>query len=315
MPRLSIRHRNLAGLAFLSGVAVVLSACLPAITSAQSGKAKKGAAEPEKKSGTIAAVEKKGKTATITVEEADGEKFDVPINAKSNFVVHGKGDTTFFKHSGLFVSADDVVRNPTNGYMHGRKFKIFIGGKGPGERLEQDPLSAEVCKIAGPVVDADDESFSFEAEGGVHKVGLDPAGVDVSVESTEIDHAVVGSEIEVAGTTRAGKFSPTGITVTLEKPMSATEAFAGEKKTAKSKSGSKTTGKKTTAKNDKADKTGDKGADANDKGKVDTKDPFGVNKVDDNDDGSKKDPKDTKPGKTPAPKKPKKPATNSDMNN
>jgi hypothetical protein len=308
MPRLSSLQRNRTGLVVLWGAAFALCTCLTSAASAQGAKSKKGAADGEKKTGKIAEVEKKGKTATITIEESDGEKFDVLVTAKTNFLVHGKGDVSFFKHGNMFVSSDEVVRNAATNYLHGRKFKIHLGGKGPGERVEADPANPELCKIAGTVVDADEESFTFEAEGAPYKVGFDQGGVDVSIESTEPEHAVVGAQVEVEGATRAGKFHPTAIVVTLDKPLTASEAFAGsDKKSAKSKAGSsKTAGKKTTAKNDKGgDKAADKGDEAGDKGKA-SADPFGVL-----DGGNAK--KDTKKEKAkPAPKK--KPTDAGDMN-
>ncbi|MBI3863097.1 MAG: hypothetical protein HY290_14495 [Planctomycetia bacterium] len=302
MTRWSEYPKHGTRLAVLCLAACVGIACLPATAMAQGAKSKKGADSGEKKKGTIAEVEKKGKTATLTIEESDGEKFEVQVNAKTNFVVHAKGDISLFKHGGMHVSSEDVVRNPGNNYLHGKKFKIHLGGKGPGERMEQDPNSAEVCHIAGAVIDADDESFTFEAEGTPYRVAFDPGGVDVSIESIEVEHAVKGAQVEVEGATRAGKFIPTAITVTLEKQMTASEAFpGGDKKSAKKKAVGKST--KTTAKNDKGDKS-DKGDDA-DKGKGGSTDPFGVL-----DGGSPK--KDTKKPK-PAPKKDKKPV-DGDMN-
>jgi hypothetical protein len=316
MPRLSLVHRNGAGLLLLWCAVVACCALLPARASAQGAKSKKAAADGEKKTGTISHVEKKGKNATITVEESDGEKFDVSVNAKTNFVVHGKGDISYFKHGSMFVSSDEVVRNSANNYLHGRKFTIYLGGKGPGERMEQDPVSPDVCLIAGTVIDADDESFTFEAEGAPYKVAFDPAGVDVSFESTEPEHAAVGAKAEVEGTTRGGKFHPLAIVVTLEKPMRASEAFAGGDKKAKSKTGSKTTGKKTTAKNDKGtekgadkgtDKSAGKGTDGGDK----AKDPF---KVLDGGDDKKDGKKGADKGKASTPKKDKK-TEDGDANN
>ena len=270
MPRWSDLPRNGTGLVVLWCAACAWTVCLPAAASAQGAKSKKGAADGEKKTGKIAEVEKKGKTATITIEESDGEKFEVLINSKTNFIVNGKGDVSFFKHGGMSVSSDEVVRNAATNYLHGRKFTIHLGGKGPGERLEQDPGNPELCKIAGTVVDADEESFTFQAEGTPYKVGFDQGGVDISVESTEPEHAVVGAQVGSSKERHAGKFHPTAIVVTLEKPMTATEAFgSGDKKSAKSKTGSnKTAGKKTTSKADKVDKTADKGDDAGDKEKV-----------------------------------------------
>jgi hypothetical protein len=311
MPRLSDLCRNRVGCVFLWSAVVACCACLPLRASAQGAKSKKGAADVEKKTGTISHVEKKGKNATITVEESDGEKFDVPVNAKTNFVVHGKGDISFFKHGSMFVSAEQVVFNEANNYRHGNKFKIYLGGKGPGEVVEQDPISPQVYKIAGTVVDADDESFTFEAEGTPYKVAFDPAGVDVSFESTDPDHAAVGAAVEVEGATRAGKFHPTAIVVTLDKPMSASEAFAAGDKKSKSKTASSKT-KKGTSKTDKgADKSADKGDDGGDKGKGNS-DPFNVLGSGD----SKKDAKKgADKGKAPTQKKDKKKTDDGDMTN
>jgi hypothetical protein len=305
MPRLFVLHRLCTGLVILWGAAFACCACLPSAASAQGAKSKKGA-DSTKKTGKVAEVEKKGKTATLTIEESDGEKFDVLVTAKTNFIVNGKGDVSFFTHGSMFVSSDEVVRNPANNYLHGKKFTIYLGGKGPGERVEPDPLNPEVCKIAGTVINADEESFTFEAQGTPYKVGFDTGGVDISVESTDPEHAAVGSPVEVEGTTRSGKFHPTAIVVTLDKPMSASEVFAaGDKKSAKGKAGAKTAGKKTTAKTDKGgDKSADKGDDDKGKGSAD---PFGVL-----DGGSGK--KDAKKGKTPPAKKDKKPVDDSDMN-
>lgn len=294
MPRWSELHRNGTGLVVL-GILACCLACLPATASAQGSKSKKGA-DAEKKTGTIAEVQKKGKSATLVIEQADGDKFEVQVAAKTNFIVNGKGDVSFFKHGNMFVTSDEVVRNPANNYLHGKKFTIHLGGKGPGERVEQDPNNPEVCHIAGPVVDADDESFTFEAEGTPYRVGFDQGGIDISVESIDPEHAKVGAPVEVEGATRSGKFIPTAIVVNLDKPMSATEVFAGNEKK-KSKTGSKTTSKKTTAKTDKSDKNADKGDDSADK-KPANADPFGVL-----DSGAKKDAK-----KKPAPKKDKKSA-------
>lgn len=313
MPRFSQLRRTSVRLVIVWCAGLACCTCLSSVASAQGAKSKKGAAaDGEKKTGTVSHVEKKGKNATITVEEADGEKFDVPVNAKTNFIVHAKGDISFFKHGSMFVSSDEVVRNSANNYLHGKKFTIYLGGKGPGEHVEQDPVSPDVCKIAGTVVDADEESFTFEAEGTPYKVAFDPAGVDVSVESTDPEHAVVGAQVVVEGATRAGKFHPTAIAVTLDKPLAASEAFAGGDKKAKSKTGAKTTGKKTTAKNDKGnDKSADKGDEAGDK----NKDPFNVLGNGDNKDGKKDVKKGSEKGKTPAPKKDKKKTEDGDTNN
>jgi hypothetical protein len=204
------------------------------------------------------------------------------------------------------VSAGDIVLNPANKYLFGKKFMIHLGHKAPADRFEPDPTNPSVYQIAGQVVDCAEDSFTFEADGTPYKVNFEQGVVpDISVESTDPEHAAVGAPVEIEGTTRGGKFHPTAIVVTLEKPMVADEVFANDKKSAKSKHGasSKTAKKTSKADKDKADKTaakGDEGA-SEEPLKGGSSDPFGV---------LDKDKKNGKKSKT-APKKDKKPANNS----
>lgn len=248
-------QRNRYGL-FIAAAALFLAAwaAAPLSVSAQ-GKSKKPAADA-KRSGKIAEVEKKGKSATLRVEESDGETFDVLIAPKTKFVVNGKGDAAFFKHPHLSASSESVVMNAGNNYLFGKKFTVYLGSNQPDPRFEKDAISPEVCHIAGPVVDADDESFTINVEGTPYKVNFEKGvAPDVSVVSTDPAHATVGSEIEVEGTTRAGKFHPSSVVVNLDRPMVEEEVFAtekGDKKGPKSKAaGSK--GK--TPKKARSDKT------------------------------------------------------------
>jgi hypothetical protein len=289
------------GLVVAWGVALASCVCLPAGAWAQGSKAKKGA-DSGHKTGTVAQVEKKGKTATLTIEESDGEKLDILVTAKTNFLVKGRGDATFFKHSNVSVSADEIVMNAGNKYLFGKKFTIHLGNKPPAEVFEPNPMNPSVYHIAGPVVDCAEDSFTFEAAGTQYKVGFEQNVVpEISVESTEPEHAVVGAAVEVDGTAnKGGKFNPTAIVVTLEKAMVADDVFgAGDKKSGKSKS-SKSAKKNMTKSDkgskDKTDKSADKGEDAAAGEPVKTGDPFGV-----------LDNKDGKKGKA-APKKDKKPA-------
>lgn len=241
----------------------------------------------------------------MTIETSDGEKFDVLVTAKTNLLIKGRGDAGFFKHANVFVSAEDIVMNAGNKYLFGKKFVIHLGNKPPAERFEPDPTNPSLYHIAGPVVDCAEDSFTFEAGGTPYKVGFEQGVVpEISVESTEPEHAAVGAAVELDGATRGGKFVPSAISVTLDKAMVADEVFAGsDKKSAKSKhaASSKTTKKASKTDKDKGDKTADKGDDAanSDPFKKPTSDPFATDK-------DKKDPKKAKP----APKKDKKPAAN-----
>ena len=307
MRRLKMHRRKWTRLVIVCGIVLTSSLRMPATVWAQGSKSKKGA-EVEKKTGTVAEVKKKGKAATLTIEESDGEKFDIPVNAKTNFVVKGRGDAGFFKHSNVFVSADEIVVNTGNKYLFGKKFMIHLGNKPPAEAFEPDSTNPSVYHIAGPVVDCTEDSFTFEAGGTPYKVNFEQGVVpEISVESTDPEHAAVGSAVEVEGTSKGAIFHPTAIVVTLEKPMIADEVFAaGDKKSAKSKHGAPSKSTKKTTKSDKdkdkADKAADKGDDpaTGEPLKPGTSDPFGV---------LDKDKKDAKKAK-PAPKK--KPAADSD---
>jgi hypothetical protein len=227
----------------------------------------------------------------------------VLVTAKTNFLIKGRGDATFFKHSNVFVSADDIVMNAGNKYLFGKKFTIHLGHKPPAEAFEPDQTNPSLYRIAGPVVDCAEDSFTFEAGGTPYKVNFEQGVVpEIAVESTEPEHAAVGAAVEVEGTTKAGKFHPTAIAVTLEKAMVADEVFAGsDKKSAKSKSSKsakKNMSKTDKTGKDKADKSADKGDDAAAGEPVKNNDPFGV-----------LDNKDGKKGKAAPPKKDKKPAT------
>lgn len=290
-------------LAALAALAVTGWTLVPTAVFAQAGKSKKSsAAETSKRSGKIAEVEKKGKAATLTVEEADGEKFPVQIAPKTKFVVNGKGDAAFFKLPHVSVSSERIVMNPGNNYLFGKTFTVYLGAGAPEPTFERDPNSPEVCHIAGPVVDADDESFTINVSGTPYKINLEKgAAPDISVVSTDAAHAAVGAEIEVEGTTRAGKFHPTSVVVNLDRPMVADEVLAsGDKKGAKTKSAGKTKPAKKTARSKSDD--GDAGIDGDAPAGEPIKqgsDPFNVlNK------GNKKESKKggTKP--VPQPKKP-----------
>jgi hypothetical protein len=290
-------------------VAVAVAAgclLLPALVSAQSKK--KTGADHEKKTGKLASVEKKGKATVLTVEESDGEKLEVLVTSRVKFVVNGTGDADFFKHPKAFVSSDSVFT--ANRQYFGRKFTIHIGHNSQA-KFEPDENNAEVFHIAGPIVDCDESSFTIDVEGQPCKVNFEQgADLTVAIVSSEPEHAVVGSPVEVEGMTRAGKFVPSAVVVNLDRPLTAEEAFGveGEKKPGKTKTAAGKTTKKT-AKTDKADK-GDKGSKDDDAGKGDdapattdpikpSTDPFGV--LNDNKKGTKK--KTTTP-KTPRPKKP-----------
>jgi len=310
MPRSFFDRRNQSGHLALWGLAVVAAAGIvffPTIISAQA-KSKKGSADAEKKKGKVAEVEKKGKTSTIKVAESDGETFDVTVAGKTKFIVKGKGDSGFFKYPKAHVSSKSVFIS--NNQFFGKNFTIYLGNA-PAPLFEPEPDEPTVYHIAGTIMDCDESSFTINADGNVQKITFEQGDETVTIESTEPEHAVVGSDIVVEGTTRNGKFLPTNVVVTLDKPLVAEEFLSAsdKKPAAKTKSASTSKTSKKPAKTDKGDKgdkeeMADKG-DENPAGEPikSSSDPFGV---------LKKDAKDTKK-KTPATKpKAKKPADTGD---
>ncbi len=309
MPRSFAHRRKPSGNLLVRALAIVAAAgfaFLPPIHAAPS-KTKKGSSDHEKKTGKVAEVEKKGKVSTIKVEEADGESFDVSVAAKTKFIVNGKGDSGFFKYPGAFVSSNSVFT--ANNQFFGKKFTIHLG-KEPAAMFEPEPDNPEVYHIAGEIVKCDETSFTINASGTVQKVNFEQGGdLTVDIESTDPEHAVAGSAIEVEGMTKSGKFVPLNIVVTLDKPLVAEDVMAAsEKKPAgktKTASSSSKTAKKApkTVKGDKGDK-----GDAGDKEEMADKgdeNPAGesIKPASDPFDVLKKDPK----KKTPAKAKPKKP--------
>ncbi len=80
--------------------------------------------------------------------------------------------------------------------------------------------------------------------------------MSVAIVSSEHEHATVGAPVEVEGTTKGGKFHPTAVVVTLDKPLVADEVFAASETT--KKKGKSAAASKTTKKAAKTDKGGDK---------------------------------------------------------
>jgi hypothetical protein len=304
MSRFSLHRRNPFAPLCRRLVAVAVAAgclLLPAFVSAQAKK--KAGPDHEKKTGKVAEVEKKGKASILTVEESDGEKFEVLVSGKMKFVVNGTGDAGFFKYPKASVTSDSVFT--ANRQYFGKKFTIHIGHVPPA-MFEPDENNAEVFHIAGPIVDCDDASFTIDVGGQPWKINFEQgADLTVAIVSSEPEHAVVGSPVEVEGATRAGKFHAASVVVNLDRPLVADDLLAaeGEKKPGKSRStaASKTKKGAKTDKKDKGDKeeTADKGDDppaSTDPIKPST-DPFGVL-------NDKKGPKKKAPAPKPKAKKP-----------
>src|SRR5260370_19805458 len=168
--------------------------CLPTLVVAQASKSKKAAPHAEKKSGKIAKVDSKGKSSALTVEEADGETFDMLVTAKmKNFLIKGDADAGFLKHRDVVVSSDSVVMS--NMQLFGKKFTVHLG-HAPEAVCEPDPNNPEVYRIAGPIIDGDDTSFTIHVGGSPYKVSFEKGlAPEIAVESTEPENARGGAKV------------------------------------------------------------------------------------------------------------------------
>lgn len=234
------------------------------------GQTKKKNIDTQKRSGKISAIVKKGKAADVTVEQEDGDKLEVKVTTKMEFVVTGKGDATFFRPRNM--ASAEAIMSPQR-QLIAREFTVYLGPKQPGASVQRDPNAMDVYRICGEIGDADKESVTLNLGGefGVQKVLFESSLTPlVNVSSSDADHAPEGAEVEVEGTERAGKFLPSKVTVSLSEPMKADEVFGSKEKTkAGSKTASKTKSKSTTKSKDDSP-TGASVGDATD--------PFGLKK-------------------------------------
>lgn len=263
-------------------VAVVVAGGLFCTTNAaaQTSKSKKPANEPQKIPGKVVAHESKGKLTTLTIQKEGGDKQEIPVKPPLAFSVVGKGDVGFFR-PGVMVSATAVM---SNNQLFAKEYTVHIGSKPP-VKVTRDPNADTVYQICGMVTAADEDSvtLNFGNQGGVQKVTLEKEALVITVRSIDPDLAVEGAAVEIEGLTRAGKFLPTVLTVTLAEPLKAEDVFPADPK---AKGAEKKTAKATAPKTSKTTKSKD------DAPAGDTADPFGLLKKKD-DKGKPADKKET----------------------
>ncbi|MSR57122.1 MAG: hypothetical protein EXS05_05560 [Planctomycetaceae bacterium] len=268
-PRQSCRFSVTAAAAGLIGCLIWPGLFWPGLSQAlQGAKGKKGT-ETEKIIGKVTAIEKKGKSITLTVEKEGDQTLPVLLTPKLKVAVNGKGDVSFLRAK-TWVSSQSVVK--VNNALFGYRFMVHLGNAPP-VQLRPDPGSADVYHLCGQVVSADDESvtLSFGNAAKTQKVMFEEGRLlEITVSSNDLDLIVEGSEIEMEGITRGTKFTPQRATVKLEKPLQADEVFGADKdgrKAAKSKSAGTAKGGK---KSDKGKQDEPAGGEV-----VDPADPFG----------------------------------------
>lgn len=219
--------RHMSRVLLVPILVLALSCLVPIMASAQGTKSRKtGSSGPEKITGKVASVEKKGRAAKLTVEKDDGEKLELNVTPKTALSVVGKGDADCLRANQM-VSAEATL---SNGKLFGSAFTVFVGSQ-PQPKFQQDPNSPMSYEVCGQVTDADKESVTLDFGGdvGVKKVLFEAAGIVVTVNSADAGLATEGAPVEMEGNIRAGKFLPTKITVTLDKGLTADEVYSTTK--------------------------------------------------------------------------------------
>lgn len=250
---------------------------VPGAAFAQGSKSKKSGSDTEKILGTVSSVEKKGKTAKLTVTKKDGgDDIEINILPKTAFAVVASGDVTFLRPQNM-VSAEALVSNDK---LFAGTFTVYVGIK-PEPKMQQDPMNESCYRICGLITAADKDGLVVDLPGGPQQVLFEQAGnVKVTVNSGDAALAAEGAPVELEGATKVGKFLPSKITVTLAEPFKAEDVFANDKSSAASKAKAAAAAKTAASKTSKTTKTTktkeDAAAPGDPAASVQAADPFGV---------------------------------------
>lgn len=247
----------------LVGAVLLTALLIPGIAAAQT-KSKKSA-DSEKVLGKIASVEKKGKTAKLSVTKDDGgDTLEISILPKTVFAVVAPGDTSFLVPN-QYISGKALKNNDR---LLLDALTVYVGIK-PEFKCVPDPDSASEYDVCGIItaVDKDFTTVDFGGTVGAVQVVI-PATARVTVNAADAALAPEGAPVVLEGTTRSGKFLPAKVTVTLETPLKAEDVLDKSKTASKSKTAAAKTAKtKTTKSKDDAPTEG---------GEATTADPFGL---------------------------------------
>lgn len=259
-----ILHKLMRSMACLLLIVAVM---LPASALAQT-KSKKSA-DSEKILGKIASVEKKGKTAKLSITKDDGgDTLEISILPKTVFAVVAPGDTSFLMKS-LYVSGKALKNNDK---LLLDALTVYVGIK-PELKFAQDPDSQSECDLCGLITDVGQDALTVDVGGTVGLVQVVvPATAKVTVNSGDAALASEGNPVVLEGATRLGKFLPSKVTITLDKPLKVEDVLGNDK--SKTASKTKTSTAKTTAKS-KTTKTKDDAATEGD-AQAPAADPFGL---------------------------------------
>jgi hypothetical protein len=215
--------------------------------------------------GTLGTVEKKGKTAKITVSRDDGDNLEVMLTPKMRLMIEGAGDRECLRPNTV-VECDATM---SNNLFFSSVFRVYVGLGQPQVGAQRDPMAPDQYKLIGQVLAVDETGLMVNLGpqgGGQKRLNFDNAGQvsKVTVVSSDVNFLEEGQDIELTGLMRAGKLLPASIKVTRKEPFTADDLFTNSKTAAKSKAAA---AKTAASKKTKAGADGDTSAGA---------DPFGV---------------------------------------
>jgi hypothetical protein len=242
-------------------VAVTLMWLSPGDAGIAQAQSKKVAEETV--SGTLAAVEKKGKTAKITVKRDDGDDIELTLTPKMRLMIEGPGDRECLRPNTV-VECEAVV---SNSLFFSSSFRVHVGQGAPQVGAQRDPQVAEQYKLSALVTGVDETGLMLNLGpqgGGQKRLNYDNGVVSkVVVVTSDVNFLEEGMEVELTGLMRAGKLLPSSIKATRKEPFKVDDLFGNAKTATKGKA----TPKSAAAKKTKAGADGEAVGDA---------DPFGV---------------------------------------
>ena len=245
----------------------VLAPALPVV--AQANKtAKKPGSEPEVVTGKITQVEKKGKTAILSIEKegaAEGEaKLEVLLTPTINFGIHQTGDSNFLRPNVMISGQGAAAKDGKS--LSLSEVTVHIGYR-PNPQVVRE--FENIFQVCGQIVGADAMQKNFLVnfgQGPPMRVTVE-MGATIKASTQDTDIIPENAKVTVEGITRGGKFLVHKVTVKLDSQLTAEEAFNPKKKIPMP-----------AAKKEPTPKAAPKGAPKAKDAAVDPADPFGDKK-------------------------------------
>ncbi len=212
---------------WLLGMAGLLQIGWPQVGWAQASKGRKTGPELEKVSGKIQEIEFKGKAANFIIERTDGgEPLEIFVTPKLKVQITGSADATL-----LVAKQSVVVRGAfeSNKEWFAKRFEVYPGSAPPVSGVQPESDKGGAYVIAGTLLAHENGKLLINAGGKQVPVNFEQGGApEITVFSSQLELAKVGSPIEVEGSTRGGKFLPQKLSIQLQDPLTP-EDFAPRK--------------------------------------------------------------------------------------